>query len=223
MTYRMFRKTKGWGQFIFAILSCSSVPMIALADHVFRFPDQEAIGTHTIVYQGLWGKFKREDRCQRGSAAFAVRVKIEPPQGKKKDDTALNAIQLKCRNSAGRVTDVGLKSQEGQWGNWSEWFSCSTGHFFVSAEIKYEPNQKGRDDTAANGIKLLCSDNKWIKPPESQWGKWEKFKNWYGGSNGRCAQGSVILGMITQVEEPQGGKDDTALNGVMFSCGPLGS
>lgn len=42
---------------------------------------------------GIWGP---EERCPGTEKAIGFKIKVEPNQGKNGDDTALNAIGLKC-------------------------------------------------------------------------------------------------------------------------------
>jgi hypothetical protein len=77
------------------------------------------------------------------------------------DDTALNAIRLKCRSIDENIDERVIKSSEGEWGTWGGWRECPSGEYLYGYRIKVEPEQgdgvsDGEDDTAANDIEFGC-------------------------------------------------------------------
>ena len=120
------------------------------------------------------------------------------------DDTALNGIELTCAD--GEV----ITSLTGPWGTWGGRLTCQVGQFVKGAKIRDEANQRGSDDTAANGLKVVCTDNQVLSPGNGFWGSWSAMKV--------CPKGYVVYGIRTSVERKQGRGDDTALNRVAFLC-----
>uniref|UniRef100_A0A8C4WUL5 Vitelline membrane outer layer protein 1 homolog n=1 Tax=Gopherus evgoodei TaxID=1825980 RepID=A0A8C4WUL5_9SAUR len=89
-------------------------------------------------------------------------------------------------------------SNGGMWGTWGEEQSCPGNSFAIGFSLKVELPQLAGDDTALNGIRLLCSDN-------IPWG-------------GKCPSGQRLTQFRLRVEPCQGLKDDTAANNIEFVC-----
>ena len=159
---------------------------------------------------GYWGKWAPVfSTCPAGSYAYGFRVRVEKKQGKG-DDTALNAIQLRCRTPSGSGKGL-VKSLEGGWGSWSSWTHCAKGHFLKSYRMRVEKRQGNKDDTAANDVTFKCTNGKTLTA--SRRGPWGTWKN---GQD--CGNKGVISGLKTRVESSQKDKDDTALNGLDVQC-----
>ena len=80
-------------------------------------------------------------------------------------------------------------------------------------QLRSEASCGDCDDTAANGLRFVCTDGNWKYPGDGYWGEWS--------STEYCPSGSAVYGMRTQVEGKQGKRDDTALNGAKFFCAEL--
>ncbi|KAL5268349.1 hypothetical protein ACHWQZ_G002274 [Mnemiopsis leidyi] len=161
--------------------------------------------THnSVVYYGYWGNWGSWEYCDEGYAT-SFSQKVEGNQGGG-DDTALNGICLHCNN------DKTICSTVGPWGSWVRSEQCDAG--FTGADFKVESNQGGGDDTAANGLELVCaSGGSLFTSNMGSWGSWEGYKY--------CSSGQRICGIQTRVEPGQGGdddEDDTTLNGVDLRC-----
>ena len=65
---------------------------------------------------------------------IGVQLRIEQGQGRG-DDTALNAIRLRC--TGGAV----LKSREGPYGDWLAWTQISAPDYFKGAQLRQEREQ----------------------------------------------------------------------------------
>lgn len=138
-------------------------------------------------------------------AAIGFNTKVEPNQGDD-DDTALNSIKLICANNKE------IYSGEGPWGKWGNNVYCARDRYLNGFKLKVEPPQGDGDDTASNGIIMLCND--WSELNNNNEGKWG---NWNGPF--MCPERKYICGFKQQIEEDKGRSgDDTALNNVAFFC-----
>ena len=64
-----------------------------------------------------------------------------------------------------------------------------------------------RDDTALNGIQLLCDDGRPAKQINGPYGEWQSWK--------QCSKGEHVVGLELRSEGDQGvGRDDTAGNNI---------
>jgi len=155
----------------------------------------------TIRYMGHFGKWGEFKKCEEGYAV-AFSQKVEKYQGKG-DDTALNGICLYC-SDGGKIC-----GKESRWGTWAKSGTCSAG--FNKANFKVERHLgNGKDDTAANELRLYCSSNgsEFRTSNAGQWGDWQGQMS--------CAPGQKICGLKTRVEVEA--KDNTGLNGVELMC-----
>lgn len=97
------------------------------------------------------------------------------------------------------------------WGNWGPAESCAPGHFAVGFRSKIEPSIGRGDDTAMNGIELICNDQKRISSTVGPWGNWAE-------SFSICPNGKFLIGFEMRMERSQGRGDDTATNAVRMIC-----
>jgi len=114
--------------------------------------------------------------------------------------------------AAGADDTVTRVVEEGRWGNWRGPAIAANGHFVYGVRTRFEPYQRGGDDTALNGIRLMQrdfashQDADELKPGDGYWGEWGPWV--------RLGENEYIFGMQTRFESPLGRGDDTALNGV---------
>ncbi|RVE60970.1 hypothetical protein OJAV_G00165920 [Oryzias javanicus] len=107
-----------------------------------------------------------------------------------------------------------------QWGDWGIKEMCPTGFYASGFSIRVERSQGSGDDTALNGIRLLCVDPQnhrdkfTIQSTVGRWGEWTDMK--------RCETGYLASYML-RVEPPQGGGDDTSVNNIKFLCSGHGA
>ena len=145
---------------------------------------------------GHWGTWaKKIVRCKTGSYAYAFRIRAEKKRGKG-DDSALNAIQLRCRRASDNHKGGFLQSREGKWGKWSKFVACPKGQFITSFALKVEKKQGRGDDSAANDVRFHCSGGASMRAKGGlPWGKWQKGQT--------CPKGSYVNGFRTRVEGPK--------------------
>jgi hypothetical protein len=118
--------------------------------------------------------------------------------------------------------------QTGNYGVWGPWDYCPQGSYAIGYSMKVEIGQGGGnwvkdafskgqidDDTAVNGIKLICVDKhtmalvRYVTSNIGEYGQWKEEK---------FCQNSFLKSVQFKSEEPQGEGDDTATNSVRFIC-----
>lgn len=144
-----------------------------------------------------WGFWSDWEYCPKGSYAAGMQLKVQGRQWRG-DDTALNGIKLLCAPSF--MGDVGydakIKGKEGDFGEWGSEFKCENG-YVIGFQLRSEADQgKGYDSTAANNLKVLCSNpavgyGGWIEGDGMSWGSW--------GLEEKCLKQQAICGIQTQV------------------------
>ncbi|XP_067417947.1 vitelline membrane outer layer protein 1 homolog [Emydura macquarii macquarii] len=123
--------------------------------------------------------------------------------------TTLSLLLCGCLWGAWGQTKIDVNNG-GIWGTWGEEQSCPDGSFATGFSLKVELPQLAGDDTALNGIRLLCSNGTSIQSNVGPWGYWTPVKN--------CPSGSRLTQFRLRVEPCQGLKDDTAANNIEFVC-----
>ena len=174
--------------------------------------DRRSDYTHSLKITGSYGGWTEEMLCPAGTYVSGFRQRVEKDQGKGGDDTALNAVSFRCRDSNGVYADD-LIPWQGLWGDWSGDVECNSGVFMTDVRMKIEQNQDSGDDTGANALHGWCSDTGEIKATnDASWGDWS---NWIS-----CNTGEAICGLSVQYEPNQGDgdDDDTGMNGIRILC-----
>jgi len=105
------------------------------------------------------------------------------------------------------------------WGVWGYEESCPFGRFAQGFQLKTEPIRFTEDDTALNGIRLVCGDptrpdTAIISSTVGEFGEWGRVYSCYPGR---------LTGFQLRVESPVITGDDTATNNVRFFCSALSS
>lgn len=107
------------------------------------------------------------------------------------------------------------------WGNWGPLDQCPPGSFVKAINVKVEPSQGGKDDTAMNAVHLSCvaleqqvtTDSfpvtKVLASAEGPWGDFKGMEICYRG---------VAVGFQLRSEDGQGRRDDTAANDMVLIC-----
>ena len=107
-------------------------------------------GESLFSSQGGWGTWGNIAVCPSGSVVTGFSVKEEARQGGG-DDTALNNIRLSCGATLSIHASV-LTS----WGQWKDGLHCRAGWAVIGMKTRVERSQGGGDDTALNGLQLIC-------------------------------------------------------------------
>lgn len=156
-----------------------------------------------------WGNWTAWSTCPSNAFATGFRVRLEP-YVHDEDDTALNAVEVLCRDVvSGRQTS--LLPHAGLWGSWSEWAQAPAGEFLNGFLLKVEQGQGNGDDTSVNAIRFTTARRSLRAGLEGPWGAWASRVT-------ACPKGEVITGLRVRFEGMQRGGDDTALNDVGIRC-----
>ena len=113
-------------------------------------------GEEVCSETGLFGSWASSSDCKQGF--YASDFKLEEYQGKG-DDTAANELKLKCRDENWKATGNG-----GPWGSWQGRQYCPGAHVICGIQTRVEANLghgTRKDDSALNGVKLVCCKDKW--------------------------------------------------------------
>jgi hypothetical protein len=180
------------------------------------------------VTQGVWGNYTDFKFAPRDYVACGVQLRVEKPQDyysgfwafkqyNEVDDTSTNAIRLYLCSLSDWYSQYILKLNEGIWGDWYIPLMCNQNMYMYGAVAQvYGPQGEDGDDTAFNGIRILCTDRE---------GRMTNYIEFYGmeGEFTRVnpefdvlrTQGYKVVGGRVRFEGSNGNKgDDTALNGL---------
>eukprot|EP00727_Mastigamoeba_balamuthi_P005622 m51a1_g168 putative cysteine proteinase rd19a-like (3682) ;mRNA; r:545786-559930 len=118
-----------------------------------------------------------------------------------------------CAAYSGFACAYGIEiGNDGFWGIWGALGLCPSGTFATGFQTQSEPVQGAGDDTAANGVRLLCG-NSYTPGPTSLVGPWGTWDTAYG-----CPPGYYLTDFQLMVESPVGSGDDTAANRMRVRC-----
>ncbi|CAF0936199.1 unnamed protein product, partial [Brachionus calyciflorus] len=101
-------------------------------------------------------------------------------------------------------------------GVWGQLEECDQNDYVVGFRTKLQLAQgaglsNGNDDTALNGVELICSNSKKIKSSEGQWGSWDPNFRY-------CSNFRKVVGFSYGIEKKQNNGDDTATNVIRLKC-----
>lgn len=158
-----------------------------------------------------WGHWRATATCPEGTWASGFLQRVEPEQGPKKDDTALNSVKLVCTKPGGAAPSE-VSSHDGFWGNWSPRVMCPAGQWLTQARLRNERSQGGnKDDTASNDTGFKCSGGAELKAANgTPWGTWTSYA--------ACPGHAALCGISIKLEDKKGNGDDTAMNGMRLRC-----
>ncbi|ODM97349.1 Vitelline membrane outer layer protein 1 [Orchesella cincta] len=172
----------------------------------------EFLSSPRVTDWGDWGDF---EYCPEDTFVVGMRLKTEADTGPQCDNTALNGIRFMC-GIVGESQKMlysperQIQSFEGNWGRWGAIYECPRS-YAVGFQLRSESGRGGNDDTAANNLRIFCSNSiEFLEGNGLSRGDWTETQ--------RCPFGWAICGMRTQIETPQGNSDDTALNNLDIQC-----
>lgn len=156
-----------------------------------------------------WGTWGDIDMCPDESAIISFAVKNEAPRGDG-DDTGVNGVVFRCKSPSAPFW-TSIESKVGPWGEWTSTTSCPG--FITGLQHRIERPLGDGDDVAVSDLRFQCDDGS-VRDSGigSKWGTW--------GDMHTCPVGTVAAGVVTKVEDPVRGGDDTALNRVQLFCRP---
>ena len=134
------------------------------------------------------------------------------------DDTALNGVTLECYNLDNekilRINKEGHFSGATADSDVCSYNGKDSSSFITGARLRSEaPQTSDGDDTGSNSIEMKCGAGATIRTAfDGYYGDWSDWVS--------CPDGMAIDGMNVQIEPPVEG-DDTAMNGIKFSCSPV--
>lgn len=103
---------------------------------------------------GNWGTWQGMKMCPRGTYIVGARVRFEDRQGSGGDDTALNGLQIDCRDKYQTKTGKKITVALGYWGEWKDWVYFEKGKLARYVRCREEKKLTRGDDTALNGIQF---------------------------------------------------------------------
>ncbi|KAL2088197.1 hypothetical protein ACEWY4_017025 [Coilia grayii] len=103
----------------------------------------------------------------------------------------------------------------GPWGIFGERKMCPAGTYAHGFSIQVEKKRFGGDDTALNGIRLLCKHKDKDLPTDETVESPGPYGDW--AVDKLCPSGRLDAFQL-RVEPRRGGLDDTAANNIRFHC-----
>ena len=176
--------------------------------------------TVLMIHEGDFGKWMpwvgiKDDPDLLTFRGCGARIKFQPSQSGR-DDTAANGLALRfCDSISGWQSQDSLTVYSGVFGTWLSWAMCPQGSYINGAQVRYEDNGGTfTDDTALNGLKILCTDQSGNQSPvwkvvhKGLWGGWKPTVV--------ADEGYYLSGASVRYEEHQEQFwfDDTAMNGL---------
>ena len=98
------------------------------------------------------GKWLAWQKCKGDEPVTGFQIQIEPRQGGG-DDTAANNVNLWCKGG-NYIKGVSYT----KWGSWSKLLHCPSGKAVIGIQTRVEAGCGSCDDTALNGVKMLCGN-----------------------------------------------------------------
>jgi hypothetical protein len=123
----------------------------ALNSVMFYCKDYSGVLVEPLVaWWGVWGSWSTLSTCSSsGGFINSAELKVAPPGSG--DDTSANAARFWCNDNTELVAN-----NDGPLGEWSGAASCANGEVVCGVQIKYQTPRGDGDDTAMNGLNLLC-------------------------------------------------------------------
>jgi len=114
--------------------------------------------TSVRMAEGIEGNWDSSfSSCPSNQFVCGMQVRNEDTAA---DNTALNGVEVRCCDKKIWANTSVVKIQEGEFGKWKNLVTCPSDYYYVCGlEMQIEPYQGGKaweDDTAANGIRMVC-------------------------------------------------------------------
>jgi len=171
------------------------------------------------VFEGAFGLWGSPVLAPVGCHVTGLSVRYEDPIGSG-DDTALNGLKMEVSPYPGLGAhphpDI-ITVDNGYWGTWKPLVRVPPGYYIIGMSVRNEAGQGSGDDTCMNGIRLVCKQCSGthiqnVSVWDGNWGDWSP--------DVMVPSGYYIAGFRCRVEPPQGGGDDTAMNGIRMLLRP---
>lgn len=157
--------------------------------------------------------------CPSSSVLYGFSQRVQSVVSPPGDNTALNDFGTLCFSSSPSAGAV-VQSNFSLLGDWSTTHSCPNSNNYPQAiigfNIKQQQDQTGlpnEDNTAANGIKMLCENNidEISATNNGQWGDWHS-------NNIVCPEDRQISSFRFQYYFNSNGGDSFAVSNIDFVC-----
>lgn len=173
---------------------------------------------------GFWGAGVA---CPDGHFVNAVRLKVMPLE-EGADNSALNAIGLKCDDG------TEITSAEGADGTWSDWGECPEGEFVYGFRARAQGYDKSVDNTGVNDLMFQCRSKDMTSMKEVRFGDPQTLAGmdrnaviangatsseggWSGEST--CGNHGLNCGIQVRLRVEQGEEgDDMGITDLRFFC-----
>ena len=129
---------------------------------------------------------------------------------------SIGALLIAGKGYAQNEPSIEVEVGSAPFGKWHGFCDVPALYYIKGVRIRIEGNRGSGDDTALNGLQLMCAQwGDWAPSPEKLyrasvhdgfWGDWQ--------SDRLLPDGCYLIGMKLRIEAPQGDGDDTGLNGI---------
>eukprot|EP00397_Hematodinium_sp_SG-2012_P039038 GEMP01042559.1.p1 GENE.GEMP01042559.1~~GEMP01042559.1.p1 ORF type:complete len:226 (+),score=50.33 GEMP01042559.1:803-1480(+) len=175
--------------------------------------------------------------CPNNTIAIGARLKVHPVSDDG-DNTAVNAVELRCLNIKDNSEQTDIATVEGPLGDFSEWGVCPEGLFVVGFRSRMQFFQPQGDNTGLSDVAFLCQDKTGMRRVELRFGddqlKTEEAKaieagkvivaagnrvDFGGWANDfYCPTKTALCGLQPRVEIDRGDGDDMGVTNERFFC-----
>jgi len=147
------------------------------------------------------------DYCPEGSYVYGYRVLTHT-------DTALNSLELICRQPNHNKETRRISSRSGSQGTWSQDVFCNgLNDPVIGFSVKEQSNREVGELNLIKDVKLVCKrEYELLALSRSNKGSWQPIQ--------RCNNGFAVVGLRTREEGALGEDDGATLSGVELVCMP---
>jgi len=147
------------------------------------------------------------DYCPEGSYVYGYRVLTHT-------DTALNSMELICRQPNHNNETRRISSRSGSQGTWSQDVFCSgLDDPVIGFSLKEKSNNEIGEFNLIKDVKLICKGEREVLAlSKTNSGSWQPTQ--------RCPHGFAVVGLRTREQGALGEHDGAALSGLELVCMP---